>query len=343
MAYDNDILNIELLSIGYNPGTRKEKVLLPPLNLSVRKGEMVALLGPNGIGKSTLLRTIACLHPGISGEIKLFNKKIEDYLNSELARKISFVFSGSINVYNMSVYEIVSLGRFPHTNWLGRLTKADRIIVEKAIDAVGMAKYSGSNIGELSDGERQRAMIARALAQDTELILLDEPTAFLDLPNRYELISLLRRLSVESNKSVIFSSHDIHIAIRETDKVWMATGEGILQGSPEDLALAGTFNDLFPDSDLSFVSCEGIFTYPVRTRMTLRLEGEGLALYWTERALGRLGIKAHPGEGSPSVTILSEGGNQIWIYESSVVSKQFHNIYSLILYMKEVLKGSYND
>ena len=339
MAYDNDILNLELLSIGYNAGTRKEKVLLPPLTLSVRKGEMVALLGPNGIGKSTLLRTIARLHPGISGEIILLNRKIEDYLNSELARKISFVFTGTINVYNMSVYEIVSLGRFPHTNWLGRLTKADRIIVEESIDAVGLANYSGINIGELSDGERQRAMIARALAQDTELILLDEPTAFLDLPNRYELISLLRQLSVDSNKSVIFSSHDIHIAIRETDKVWMATGEGILQGSPEDLALAGTFNDLFPASDLSFVTEEGIFTYPVRTRMTLKLEGEGLALYWTERALGRLGIKAHPGEGSPSVTILSEGGHQVWVYESSVVKKEFTDIYSLVLYMKEVLKG----
>ncbi len=340
MAHDNDILNLELLSIGYNAGTRKEKVLLPPLTLSVRKGEMVALLGPNGIGKSTLLRTIAHLHPGISGEIILLNRKIEDYLNSELARKISFVFTGNINVYNMSVFEIVSLGRFPHTNWLGRLTKADRIIVEKSINAVGLAKYSGINIGELSDGERQRAMIARALAQDTELILLDEPTAFLDLPNRYELISLLRQLSVDNNKSVIFSSHDIHIAIRETDKVWMATGEGILQGSPEDLALAGTFNDLFPDSDLSFVTGEGIFTYPVRTRMTLKLEGEGLDLYWTERALGRLGIKAHPGEGSPSVTILNEGGRQIWVYESSVVKKQFTDIYSLVLYMKEVLKGS---
>jgi len=340
MAYENDILNLELLRIGYNAGTRSEKVLLPPLTLSVRKGEMVALLGPNGIGKSTLLRTIARLHKGISGEIKLLNKKIENYLHSELARKISFVFTGSINIYNMSVFEIVSLGRFPHTNWLGRLTKADRIIVERSINEVGLDKYSGSKIGELSDGERQRAMIARALAQDTELILLDEPTAFLDLPNRYELVSLLRKLSVENNKSVIFSSHDIHIAIRETDKVWMATGEGILQGSPEDLALAGAFNNLFPDSDLNFVSGEGIFTYPVRTRMTLKLEGEGLPLYWTERALGRLGIKAHSGEGSPSVTISSEEGNHTWVYESSVVKKHFPDIYNLNLYMKEVLKGS---
>lgn len=340
MDFNDDILNIELLSIGYNAGTRNEKVLLPPLNLSVRKGEMVALLGPNGIGKSTLLRTIARLNPKISGEIKLSNKKLENYISSELARKISFVFTGSINVYNMSVYEIVSLGRFPHTNWLGRLTKADRLIVEKSIKAVGLAEHSTSNIGELSDGEKQRAMIARALAQDTELILLDEPTAFLDLPNRYELVSLLRKLSVESNKSVIFSTHDIHIAIRETDKVWMVTRHGVIQGSPEDLALAGTFDNLFPDSDLSFVIDEGVFKYPVRTRMTIKLEGQGLVLYWTERALGRLGIKAKAGEGSPSITVLYEQDKYVWLYESSVVKKQFYDIYSLILYMKEILKGS---
>ncbi|MEA1885674.1 MAG: ABC transporter ATP-binding protein [Bacteroidota bacterium] len=339
MAFTDKILNIELLSIGYNAGTGNEKVLLPPLNLSVRKGEMVALLGPNGIGKSTLLRTIAGLHPRIQGEIMLSKRKLEQYSNSELARKISFVFTGAVNVYNMSVFEIVSLGRFPHTNWLGQLSGTDREIVERSINSVGLKKYAGSNIGELSDGERQRAMIARALAQDTELILLDEPTAFLDLPNRYELVSLLRKLSVENEKSVVFSSHDIHIAIREVDKVWLAARDGIVQGSPEDLAVEGTFNNLFADSDLSFVPDEGIFTYPVHTKMTIKLEGEGLVRYWTERALNRLGIKAKPEEGSPYVTILEVKGKYLWVYESSVVKKQFSDIYNLILYMKEVLKG----
>lgn len=338
MALNDNILKLELLSIGYNAGTRNEKVLLQLLNLSVRKGELVALLGPNGIGKSTLLRTIAHLHPKINGEIILSDRKLEHYLNSELARKISFVFTGGINIYNMSVYEIVSLGRFPHTNWLGRLTPADRLIVDRSINAVGLADYSHINIGELSDGERQRAMIARALAQDTELIMLDEPTAFLDLPNRYELISLLRKLSVESNKSVIFSSHDIHIAIRESDKVWLAFRDGIIQGSPEDLAVAGSFNSLFPDSQISFVPGEGVFTYPVRTKMTIKLKGEGIPLYWTERALNRLGIRAESGKGSPTISVISDQDKYIWDYESSVVKKQFTDIYTLALYMKEVLK-----
>ncbi|MFO7853149.1 MAG: ABC transporter ATP-binding protein [Bacteroidota bacterium] len=339
MAFTDEILNIELLTIGYNAGTPNEKILLPPLTLSVRKGEMLALLGPNGIGKSTLLRTIAGLHPGIKGKVMLSKRKLEQYSNSELARKISFVFTGAVNVYNMSVFEIVSLGRFPHTNWLGQLTNSDRKIVESSISSVGLERHAGSNISELSDGERQRAMIARALAQDTELILLDEPTAFLDLPNRYELISLLRKLSVENEKSVVFSSHDIHIAIREVDKVWLASRNGIVQGSPEDLAMEGSFNNLFADSDLSFVPDEGIFTYPVHTRMTIKLEGEGLVRYWTERALNRLGIKAKPGEGSPYVKILPDKGKYLWVYESSVAKKQFTDIYKLILYMKEVLKG----
>ncbi|MBS0011090.1 MAG: ABC transporter ATP-binding protein [Bacteroidales bacterium] len=334
-----NILKIESLTIGYNAGSRNEKILLSSLKLSVRKGEMLALLGPNGIGKSTLLYTLAGLHPAVRGEIFLSGKKINLYSSPELARKISFVFTGGYNVYNMSVFETVSLGRFPHTNWLGQLTANDRAVVEQAIDSVGLSAYSGNNIGELSDGERQRAMIARALAQDTELIILDEPTAFLDLPNRYELISLLRKLSADNNKSVVFSSHDIHIAIREADKVWLASPDGITEGAPEDLALKGSFDKLFADSELSFVPEEGVFTYPVRTRMTIKLLGEKLVSYWTERALNRLGIRAEPGAVSPSVTITRDAGEYLWIYESSVVTKEFRDVYGLILYMKEILQG----
>ncbi|HCC72087.1 MAG TPA: ABC transporter ATP-binding protein [Bacteroidales bacterium] len=336
----HDILNLKSLSIGYNAGTKSEKVLLPSINLSVIKGEMVSLLGPNGIGKSTLLKTISGLHPVIKGEILLSKKNLNQFSGAELARKISFVFTGGISVYNMSVFELVALGRFPHTNWMGRLTESDRAIINRSIDSVGLMKFSGKNIGEMSDGEKQRAMIARALAQDTELIILDEPTAFLDLPNRYELVELLRKLSAENNKSVVFSSHDIHIAIREADKVWLATEKGIVQGSPEDLALSGKFDHLFIDSDLTFIPGEGVFTYPVRTRMTIKLEGEGLMLYWTERALNRLGIRAKKEAVSPSVKITSEKeGEYTWVYESSVEKMKFKDIYSLILYMKRVLKG----
>ena len=339
MSAMDEILKLESLSIGYNPGKSSEKLLLKPLDLSVRRGEMLALLGSNGIGKSTLLRTIAGLQEKIAGEIRLADRPLGDYYRSELARKISFVFAGTRSAYNMSVYDVVSLGRFPHTNWLGRLGAPDREMVERSIYNVGLEKYSATNIGELSDGEKQRTMIARALAQDTELILLDEPTAFLDLPNRYELVSLLRKLSVERNKSVIFSSHDIHIAIREVDLAWIATEDGIIAGAPEDLALDGSFNMLFPDSDLSFEPDEGVFTRPVHTRMTIKLEGSGLHRYWTERALNRLGIKARPGAVSPSVTIKTDKGHTSWFYESAVVKMRFDDIYSLVLYMKEVLKG----
>lgn len=339
MSSSADILNIVELSIGYGAGSSGERALMPPLNLSVRQGEMVALIGPNGIGKSTLLRTIAGLHPALKGDVLISRQKPQQYMNPELAKKISFVFTGFATVTNMSVYELVSLGRFPHTNWIGRLRKKDREKVERAIDSVGLSAHSQINIGELSDGEKQRAMIARALAQDTELILLDEPTAFLDLPNRYELVYLLRRLASENNKSVVFSSHDIHIAIREADKVWLASGTGIDQGAPEDMAVKGVFDKLFAGSDLEFIRDEGVFTCPVRTRMTIKLEGSGLLLYWTGRALNRLGIKADANAVSPSVTIVRDGSSHRWIYESSVVKKQFNDIYNLILYMKEILKG----
>lgn len=339
MSADEYILGLEALEIGYNAGKKDEKVLMPPLNLSVRRGELVSLLGANGTGKSTLLRTISGLQEAVRGKIILSGRGLESYIKSELARKISFVFTGNLSVYNMTVFEIVSLGRFPHTNWLGKLRSADRSMVEHSIHSVGLMKYSSANIGELSDGERQRAMIARALAQDTELMLLDEPTAFLDLPNRYELVTLLRKLTMDNNKTVIFSSHDIHIALREADSVWIAGSSGIEQGGPEDLAISGSFNNLFSESDLRFVADEGTFTYPVRTRMTIKLEGSGLLRYWTERALNRLGIMAKHDAVSPSVTIRSADGVNTWVYESVVDRREFDDIYSLILYMKTILRG----
>jgi len=337
MVEKDNILILDSLAIGYNPGDKNEKILIRGLKLSILKGEMVALVGANGIGKSTLLRTISGLQRAAMGEIILWGRKLEEYSRNELARKISFVFTGLSGVFNMSVFELVALGRFPHTNWLGRLTGHDREIIESSIDSVGLTGHTASNIGELSDGERQRAMIARALAQDTELILLDEPTAFLDLPNRYELVKLLRKLSVEKEKSVVFSTHDIDIAIREADKVWLAAMDTISEGSPEDMALTGRFDILFEGSDLLFVPDEGIFTYPVKTKMTIRLEGSDIFKYWTERALNRLGIRSRKGAVSPSITIVSDKGVNKWVYESSVAKKEFSDIYSLILYMKEIL------
>lgn len=339
MKSEPDIISVDRALIGYDPGTVKEKILLPAISVGAAKGEMVSLIGPNGIGKSTLLRTIAGLQRPLGGEVRFSGRNVSAYSNNELARKISFVLTGSMVVSNISVFELVSLGRFPHTNWIGHLTRKDRHSIEEAVASVGLLSHMYDNVGQLSDGEKQRAMIARALAQDTEIIMLDEPTAFLDLPNRYELIYLLRELSANKNKTVVFSTHDIHIALREADRIWLATGNGIREGCPEDLALSGAFDSLFEESDLSFVQDEGVFVSPVRTRMTIKLEGEGLLLYWTERALNRLGIKARSDAVTPSVSIETSEGVASWKYESSVVTKQFGDIFSLVNYMKSVLKG----
>ncbi|MCF8221942.1 MAG: ABC transporter ATP-binding protein [Bacteroidales bacterium] len=339
MKSEPEIISVDKVLIGYDPGTVKEKILLPAISVGAAKGEMVSLIGPNGIGKSTLLRTIAGMQRPLGGEVRFSGRNVSAYSNNELARKISFVLTGSMVVSNISVFELVSLGRFPHTNWIGHLTRNDRYSIEEAVASVGLLPHMYDNVGQLSDGEKQRAMIARALAQDTEIIMLDEPTAFLDLPNRYELIYLLRELSVTKNKTVVFSTHDIHIALREADRIWLATGNGIQEGCPEDLALSGAFDSLFEESDLSFVQDEGVFVSPVRTRMTIKLEGEGLLLYWTERALNRLGIKARSDAVTPSVSIEASEGVAAWKYESSVVTKQFGDIFSLVNYMKSVLKG----
>lgn len=338
MNKGNIILQLEVLKVGYNTAAGK-RILFPPINATVLEGEMIAVLGPNGIGKSTLLRTIARLQMKLGGTVTVFSKKIEDYSNSDLARKIGFVFAGGISVSNMTVYELVSLGRFPHTNWIGKLTKNDKNLIEESIENVGLSRYFHTNISELSDGEKQRAMIARTLAQDTDLIILDEPTAFLDLPNRYDLIHLLKKLIREKGKSVIFSSHDLHIAIREADKLWLTLNTGLEQGSPEDLAINGTLDSIFKDSPLEFDKDEGVFTYPVNTRMNIKLNGTGQLAYWTERALNRLGIKVNSESISPSITVVKDDSGYQWIYESTVVKREFNSIYDLIVYMKEVLSG----
>jgi len=256
-----------------------------------------------------------------------------------MAKIAAFVFAGGLNIPNMSVYELVSLGRFPHTNWIGTIRKKDTEIIEDAINCVGLTRYRNTNVGELSDGERQRAMIARALAQDTDLLILDEPTAFLDLPNRFELIHLLKNLIRHKGKSVILSSHDLDISIREADKLWLALEDGLKQGSPEDLVIEGVLGSVFRESQIEFDENDGVFKYPVTTRMNIRLEGSGLERYWTERALNRIGIKANAESVSPSITVKYEGKFR-WLYESAATRQEFYTVYDFIIYMKSVLSQS---
>lgn len=329
----NDIIRTVDLEIGYSG--KREKPVYSSINISAGKGEIIAVLGQNGIGKSTLLRTLVHLQKPTGGEILLKNTGLRHYSRKELARLIGFVSTEVVQVSNLTLFNLVGLGRFPHTNWLGRFTDDDLHHVREAIRLVGLEKIMEKNINEVSDGERQRTMIARTLAQDTEIIVLDEPTAFLDLPNRYEIVHLLTELSRIKGKTIIFSTHDLNIAIQEADKVWLMLSDGIVTGSPEDLVLNHSFHSIFEETRLQFDEQKGEIRMKKETGRKICLEGEGVTGIWTRRALERMGYSlAVESPCDTRIRIETVQGKPTWIVEKRKEIFECNSIYHLSLRLK---------
>lgn len=206
------------LSVGYG-----NTIVQKDLNLTASEATMISLIGTNGTGKSTLLRSLASLQPVVSGIVKVDGEDISQMRPAERAKKISVVLTDVVNTQHLSVFDLVAMGRMPYTSWSGKLSAEDRKIVERSIEQVNLSFKSAKMVNELSDGERQRATIARALAQDTPLILLDEPTSHLDLPNRVEIMMLLRRLTDEQRKTIIISTHELNLAFEMSHQIWLLT------------------------------------------------------------------------------------------------------------------------
>jgi iron complex transport system ATP-binding protein len=335
MNKNNNILKIDNLEIGYQLKRNRNNILFTNINLAGNAGELIALVGKNGIGKSTLLRNIAGLQKAFHGEIFYFDKPKDIYSRSEFARLISFVSTEILNVSNLSVFDLVSLGRFPHTNWLGKLKENDISRSLKALDMVGMQDFKNKNVNEISDGERQRVMIARTLAQNTKMIVLDEPTAFLDLPNKYEIVHLLNLLSKNENKTIIFSTHDLNIAIQEADKIWLMLDDQIVEGAPEDLILSDTFNHIFENSNLNFDKVKGDFRMKRKYNEKIGLIGDGSYYTWTKKALERLNYSVEKDDESIRHIKVNVNNEKV---EWELVTKEkqhiFNNIYDLSLYLK---------
>ena len=261
---NNETIQLRNLSIGY---TTKHGVrtVAEGINGAIRSGELTCLLGPNGVGKSTLLRTLSAFQPAISGEI-LFSRseeggvwsEISSFTDKELSRLIGVVLTEKPDVRNMSVRELVSLGRSPYTGFWGTYSKEDLRIVDEAIGMVGIGDLARRSVHTLSDGERQKVMIAKALAQQTPVIFLDEPTAFLDYPSKVEMLQLLRRISREAEKTVFLSTHDVELALQLADTLWLmrkqAPGEGspVAIGSPKALAESGDLGRFIEGKGVSF-------------------------------------------------------------------------------------------
>ncbi|MDA0347796.1 MAG: ABC transporter ATP-binding protein [Verrucomicrobia bacterium] len=277
------------LTIGY-AAKRQNRLIADKLYLKLKPGRFVCLLGPNGTGKSTLIRTLGGLQPSLAGKVLLNNTPIEDLEPRDRAKMVSLVLTDMLPVGIFSVFSFVALGRHPHTRWNGSLTEIDHEKIDWSIKAAKADSLTERHVGELSDGERQKVLMARALAQGSPIMLLDEPTAFLDIVRRIELIHTLRNLAHQESMSILLSSHDLELALQCADELWLLSEDGsISTGSPEHLALTGKLNELFGSEALDWDSSQGSFQARQKPCLHARLSGEGPEYLWTQRALKRLG------------------------------------------------------
>ena len=247
------MIELHDLSIGYG-----DRTLLSEVEATIEKGKLTALIGRNGTGKSTLLRAIAGLNRRYSGRILLDGRPAADTRTAEMARTLAFVTTERTRIANLKCEDVVAIGRAPYTNWIGRMQKADTEIVMRSLASVGMEDYAERTMDRMSDGECQRIMIARALAQSTPIILLDEPTSFLDMPNRYELCSLLARLAHNEGKCILFSTHELDIALSLSDRIALVDTPGLHCMPTEEMRRSGYIERLFSNQAMRFDPLSGI-------------------------------------------------------------------------------------
>ena len=272
-----DTIHINDLSIGYR--TKNDtKLVASHIQARIYSGELTCLLGANGVGKSTLLRTLSAFQQKLGGEIAVLGRDMDSYSDKELSTTIGVVLTEKCDIRNMSVRDLVEMGRSPYTGFWGRLDKEDKQVVEESIALVRIENLASRMVYTLSDGERQKVMIAKALAQETPVIFLDEPTAFLDFPSKVEIMQLLHHLTRSTNKTIFLSTHDLELALQIADKIWlMDRTNGITPGTPEDLALSTE---------------TGLFRIDNRYSKEIRLIGHGQKYAMVRKALQRNGIRA---------------------------------------------------
>ena len=289
-----DTIHINDLSIGYR-SKNNVKVVAQHVDATIYSGELTCLLGANGVGKSTLLRTLSAFQPKLSGEIQILGREIDQYSDKRLSKTIGVVLTDKCDLRNMLVSELVGMGRSPYTGFWGRLTADDKYIVKESLALVRIEDLTNRMVHTLSDGERQKVMIAKALAQETPIIFLDEPTAFLDFPSKVEIMQLLHQLTRETNKTIFMSTHDLELALQIADKIWlMDRVNGIATGTPEDLALSGNLSNFFARKGIMFDKYTGLFRIDYQFSREIRLTGQAQKYAMARKALQRDGIQANP-------------------------------------------------
>lgn len=331
---NSPILETRALSIGYKG--KATKTLFSDLNLTLEKGTLTCLMGPNGSGKSTLLRTLTGLQTALSGSISYSGN--EDLLKDSRARAKAFsvVLTERLPVGYLSVWQVVALGRYPHSNWFGKLSDEDVSKVEWAIKAVHAEDLANRQIHTLSDGERQRVMIGRALAQETPVVFLDEPTAFLDLPHRIEIMHILSELSRACGLTLLLTTHDLELVLQSANHLWLMCENGTFcKGSPEDLLLNGNIERVFSRADLLFDKTKGSFQAKRSYSRFARLTGDSVGRRWTQSALEKIGIGVDDNEGGVVIEVIcGEDDDYLWNVRQSGGSETYYTIDNLIRGLK---------
>ncbi|MBN1414444.1 MAG: ABC transporter ATP-binding protein [Bacteroidales bacterium] len=336
---ENIILEWVDVAVGYAKKANMPTILADHLSMRVRLGEIIGLIGRNGCGKSTLLKTLMKLQLPLNGKILIRGKDVKAISRLDYARLVGYVSTENISLQHVTVSELVALGRFPYTNWIGSFSVHDKSMVNNAIEITGINHLRKKYLHELSDGERQKTMIARVLAQDTQVIVLDEPTAFLDLPNRYELLRLLNELAHSNGKTVIYSTHDLNIAMHESDKIWLMASGKIIEGAPEDLIITKGFHKLFENSDLDFDLKTAEFCLSRKHTGGIRVSGDSTLNFWTSRALDRIGIKSETDSMDEGhIETGYKNGLPVWSLNYRGKTNNFNSIYDLIAFISNVKK-----
>ncbi len=321
-----DLLIIENLSIGYH-ADNKDIVIASKLNITLKSGQLVALLGENGSGKSTLIRTLCNLQDSLEGNIFISGKRI----SKKNSKSIAVVLTSPVYAPNYTVYDMVSAGRYPYTNWLGKLSKLDHNIISTAINSVGISNLANRQIYQLSDGEHQRMMIAKALAQQSDIIILDEPTAHLDLINRVEVTKLLQKLAKEENKLILMATHELDLALQMADRLWLMSNGTIEEGAPEDMVIKGVLQKIFAKLSLDFDHLSGGFKIKTETNKSIHFEStlETNEEIWTKRALHRVGYIVEDNPNNP-LKIKYFKSTKKWILSNNGVEEEFFELGDLM-------------
>lgn len=332
------IISARNISIGYAKTKHRDKTALyEDLSFDLYQGELVCLIGANGAGKSTLLRTISASQPSLRGKVHYENKDVNLYSEKELSRLLGLVLTDKTSVGGLLVRELVELGRYPYTGFFGQLAKEDKEIVQKAMEDVCIVHKAEVYVAELSDGERQKVMIAKALAQQCPVVLLDEPTAFLDIESRIEVMNLLHNLTMNQGKTILLSTHDIDLALLLADRLWLLSREkGLTGGVTEDIILSGTMDNFFKGENILFDKNSGNFLPNRKSDKKVYMQADGYLYHWTKNMLERHGFGVVEEEKDTLFSVIVESAVSIRIVKKDEIVDKLANYEQLSDYLSGI-------